>query len=70
MAKKSVSKSLLNFEVPEGYEEKYYEAELYSTVRDDKTIYALTTFPRVVPYYKDGLIEIYRKLFGICIIRN
>lgn len=61
MAKKSVSKSLLNFEVPEGYEEKYYEAELYSTVRDDKTIYALTTFPRVVPYYKDGLIEIYRK---------
>lgn len=35
--------------------------ELYASIRDNKTIYAVTTFSRAVPYVKDGLIEAYRR---------
>ena len=58
---KEITKSAINLEIPKDFVEKYSIEELYSTIRDDKTIYAKTTFPRVVPYYKDGLIEVYRK---------
>ena len=51
----------LEFDIPEDFKEKYRESEFYSEIRDSKTVYALTTFPRVIPYEKDGLIEVYRK---------
>lgn len=38
------------------------KAEFYKVIRDDKKIYALTTFKRAIPYYKDGLILVYRRL--------
>lgn len=54
-------KQSYSFEIPEDFVEKYDNNELYSTIRDNKKIYALTTFARAVPYYKDGLIEAYRR---------
>ena len=38
------------------------ETELYEAIRDDKKIYAHTTFDRAIPYYKDGLISVYRRI--------
>ena len=32
------------------------EVELHDIIQDNKKIYALTTFKRAIPYYKDGLI--------------
>lgn len=60
MAKEN-SKQVYGFEVPEGFVEDHNNSELYKTIRDNKKIYALTTFARAVPYYKDGLIEAYRR---------
>lgn len=37
-------------------------AEFYKVIRDDKKIYALTTFKRAIPYFKDGLILVYRRI--------
>ena len=60
MAKNTI-KHVLSFDLPEDFQEEFRRSEFYKTIRDDKTVYASTTFPRVVPYYKDGLIEVYRK---------
>lgn len=38
------------------------KSELYETIRDDKKIYAYTTFLRAIPFNKDGLIEVYRHI--------
>lgn len=54
-------KIITSFDIPEGFVEKHDEVELYRTIRDNKTIYATTTFSRAVPYIKDGLIEAYRR---------
>ena len=45
------------------------EVELHDIIQDNKKIYALTTFKRAIPYYKDGLIEIYRRALW-CMIDN
>lgn len=50
-----------SFEIPEGFVESHDDVELYASIRDNKTIYATTTFARAVPYTKDGLIEAYRR---------
>ena len=50
-----------SFEIPEGFVETHDNVELYASIRDNKTIYATTTFARAVPYTKDGLIEAYRR---------
>lgn len=49
------------FEVPEDFVENHDDVELYESIRDNKTIYAKTTFARAVPFIKDGLIEAYRR---------
>lgn len=36
--------------------------ELSNIIRDYKYIYAMTTFDRAIPYYKDGLILVYRRI--------
>lgn len=54
-------KIITSFDIPEGFVEKHDDVELYRTIRDNKTIYATTTFSRAVPYIKDGLIEAYRR---------
>ena len=58
---KEAQNKMINFEIPDDFEEQFSTKELFSTIRDNKTVYAMTTFPRVIPYIKDGLIEVYRK---------
>ena len=58
---KETQNKMINFEIPDDFEEQFSTKELFSTIRDNKTVYAMTTFPRVIPYIKDGLIEVYRK---------
>ena len=60
MAKKQ-TKSIYSFDIPDDFEEKFDRAELYRSIRDNKKIYALTTFARAVPSFRDGLIEAYRR---------
>lgn len=55
------SKVISSFDIPEGFVEEHNDVELYESIRDNKTIYATTTFARAVPYIKDGLIEAYRR---------
>ena len=50
-----------DFNIPEGFIEKFDRSEFYRIIRDNKKIYAKTTFNRAIPYYKDGLIEGYRR---------
>lgn len=59
--KRDKGKSEYSFDIPEDFVEKFDNAEIHKTIRDNKKIYALTTFGRAVPYYKDGLIEAYRR---------
>ena len=54
-------KIITSFDIPEGFVEKHDDVELYRSIRDNKTIYATTTFSRAVPFIKDGLIEAYRR---------
>ena len=61
MSKENQKKNTFSFDIPEDFVEKHDEIELYKSIRDNKKIYALTTFARAVPYYKDGLIEAYRR---------
>lgn len=58
MKKSNVSAT---FDIPEDFVEEHDDVELYKSIRDNKTIYATTTFSRAVPYVKDGLIEAYRR---------
>ena len=50
-----------DFNIPENFKESYDRSEFYKIIRDNKKIYAITTFNRAIPYYKDGLIEGYRR---------
>ena len=59
--KETKQKSKYSFEIPEGFVEKHDDVELYKSIRDNKSIYAKTTFARAVPFTKDGLIEAYRR---------
>ena len=59
MAKQS--KNAYGFDIPEDFTEKFDISELYKVIRDNKKIYAQTTFARAIPYYRDGLIEAYRR---------
>ena len=59
MAKQS--KNAYGFDIPKDFEEKFNISELYKVIRDNKKIYAQTTFARAIPYYRDGLIEAYRR---------
>lgn len=59
------------FDIPEDFEEQYEKQELYSTIRDNKKIYAMTTFLRAIPYNRDGLIEVYRRgLFDLIVNKH
>ena len=58
---KQTSKAVYSFDKPDGFVEEHNSSELYKTIRDNKKIYALTTFARAIPYYRDGLIEAYRR---------
>lgn len=60
MAKKE-TKSQYGFEIPEDYDEQFDHKELYKVIRDNKKIYASTTFLRAIPFNKDGLVEVYRR---------
>ena len=42
--------------------ERIDDQELYQIIRDNKKIYAFTTFERAIPYYRDGLIQVYRRI--------
>ena len=59
--KRDKGKSEYSFDIPEDFVEKFDNTELHKTIRDNKKIYAMTTFGRAVPYHKDGLIEAYRR---------
>ncbi len=61
MSRKSSTKAIYSFDIPEDFEEKFDDVELYESIRDNKKIYALTTFARAVPSFRDGLIEAYRR---------
>ena len=65
--KKQISKG---FNIPDNYIEKFENSELYRTIRDNKNIYALTTFARAVPSFRDGLIEAYRRSLYDLIDKN
>ena len=41
---------------------KTEDTELYKIIQDNKFVYALTTFDRAIPYYKDGLTSVYRRI--------
>ena len=42
--------------------ERIDDQELYQIIRDDKKVYAFTTFERAIPYYRDGLTQVYRRI--------
>lgn len=41
---------------------RFEPQEFYKEIRDCKKVYAETTFDRAIPYAKDGLISIYRRI--------
>ena len=61
MSKKSNIKTAYSFDIPDDFKEKFYDVELYESIRDNKKIYASTTFARAVPSFRDGLIEAYSR---------
>lgn len=58
MKKQNKVEEVSNFNI----ESKYEPEEFYREIRDCKKVYAGTTFDRAIPYYKDGLIQIYRRI--------
>lgn len=70
MAKQEKQKSEFAFNIPDDFVENFDNSEIHRTIRDNKKIYALTTFGRAIPYYKDGLIEAYRRALYDMIDKN
>lgn len=58
MKKTNVKEDNSNFSIKSRFEPE----EFYREIRDCKKVYAQTTFDRAIPYAKDGLITVYRRI--------